>query len=75
MEISNESNGVKRKYFVAFTYWNADDTYGFASRAIEREFSVSDWDDILDISNYILSCNPDMKKIVISSWQKFEDPE
>jgi hypothetical protein len=75
MEMSDGSKGIKRKYFVAFDYWTISGIHGVASRAIEVALPISDWDDILSITNYILSCNPDMEKIVIFNWRKFEDPE
>jgi hypothetical protein len=74
MEIGDDSNGIKRKYFVAFDYRKAND-YGKANILVESKFPISGWDNILSITGYILSCNPDMEKIVISGWQKFEDPE
>jgi hypothetical protein len=75
MEMSGESQERKRKYFVVFDYWKANDIHGVASRVIERDFPVSDWDDILSMMDYILFCNPDMEKVAISNWKKFEDPE
>jgi hypothetical protein len=71
----DKSQERKRKYFVAFDYWKAKDVHGVASTVIEREFPVSDWDDILSMMDCILSRNPDMEKVAISNWKKFEDPE
>jgi hypothetical protein len=73
--MSGKLQGAKRKYFVAFDYWKANDIHGVASRVVERESPISNWDDILSIKDYILSCNPDMKEIVISNWRKFEEFE
>jgi hypothetical protein len=75
MEMSGKLPGTKRRYFVVFDYWKANNIHGVASRAIERERPISGWSDILSITDYILSCNPDMKEIIISNWRKFEDPE
>jgi hypothetical protein len=75
MEMSGKSEGVKRKYFVAFDYWKANGIYGTANIVIERELPISGWDDILSMTGYILSCNPNMEKVVISNWRKFELPE
>jgi hypothetical protein len=61
VEMSNELQGRKRKYFVVFDYWKASNIHGIASRVIERDTPVSDWEDILSMMEYILSCNPDMK--------------
>jgi hypothetical protein len=73
--MSGESHGLKSKYFVAFDYWKENNIYGRASTIVERELPVSDWDDILSITEGILFDNPDMEKISISNWRKFEDPE
>ena len=72
--MNDEPSGVKSKYFVAFD-WKANGIYGAGSMVIERESPVSGWDDISNMTDYILSCNPDMEKVVISNWRKFEAPE
>jgi hypothetical protein len=66
---------MKRKYFVAFDYWKSDGRHGIASTVIEREFPVSGWDDILSMSDVILSYDSDFTKVVISNWRRFEDSE
>jgi hypothetical protein len=66
---------MKRKYFVAFDYWKSNGHHGFASTIIEREFSVSDWEDILNMADVIVSNNPDFTYVVISNWRRFEDSE
>jgi hypothetical protein len=71
----DESQGRKRKYFVAFDYWKANDIHGLASTVIECNLPISGWDDILSITDCILSLNPDMERVVIVNWKKFEDPE
>jgi hypothetical protein len=75
MEVINKHQGERRKYFVAFNYRKLNGDFGLGSRAVEMSRPVSDWDAILEISDYILSCNPDMEKISISNWRKFEDSE
>jgi hypothetical protein len=75
MEMNNELRDMKRKYFVVFDYWKANDTRGMACTVVERELPVSGWDDILSMMDCILSRNPDMKEIVISNWRRFEEPE
>jgi hypothetical protein len=75
MEMSNESQGKKRRYFVSFNFSKTNNIRGVGSRIIERESPVSGWDDILGMTGYILSQNPDMEQVVILSWKKFEDPE
>jgi hypothetical protein len=74
MEMSSDSKGNKRQYFVAFVYWKRD-SQGTACRVIERELPVSGWDDILSMTDDILSHNPDMENVVITNWRKFEDSE
>jgi hypothetical protein len=66
---------LKCKYFVAFGYWKANDVFGIASTVVERELPVADWDDILSMMDDILSRNPDMERVAITNWRKFEDPE
>jgi hypothetical protein len=66
---------LKCKYFVAFGYWKSYDIFGIASTIVEREAPVADWDDILSITDVILSRNPDMEKVALINWRKFEDPE
>jgi hypothetical protein len=66
---------MKRKYFVAFDHWSENNNHGVASTIIERDAPVSDWDDILNMTNTILSRNTDYETIVISNWRRFEDPE
>jgi hypothetical protein len=75
MEMSDESNDRKRKYFVAFDYWKADGIHGVASTILESVLPISDWDDILKMSDCIRTFNPDMEKVIILNWRKFEDPE
>jgi hypothetical protein len=75
MEMIGESRGIRNKYFVVFNYWKAGNTYGVASTVIERDLPVSGWDDILGITDIILSRNPDMENVVIINWRRFEDPE
>jgi hypothetical protein len=75
MEMSNELRDMKHKYFVAFDYWKVNDIQGRACTVVERELPVSDRDDILSMMDCILSRNPDMKDIVVSSWRRFEEPE
>lgn len=73
--MSGESSGIKSKYFVAFRYRKANGSHGEACTVIERESPVSDWDDILNMMDCIISRNPAMKEIVIANWRKMEDPE
>jgi hypothetical protein len=75
MEVANKSQGEKRQYFVSFNYWKLDGVFGVGSRMVEMSHPVSDWEAILEISDDILSHNPDMEKVSISNWRKFEDPE
>jgi hypothetical protein len=75
MEVADNFQSEKRQYFVAYTYWKSNGNVGVGSRMVEMSRPVSDWDAILEMSNYILSHNPDMEKVSISFWRKFEDPE
>jgi hypothetical protein len=76
MEMNGGAQVMRRRYFVAFAYWGADcRVQGVGSTIVERELPVSNWDDILSMTECILSCNPDKESIVILNWRKFEDPE
>jgi hypothetical protein len=75
MEINDDSQGVKSKYFIAFKYRSADGGYGDANTLIERISPVCGREDLLDITSAICSCIPDMEEVVITNWRRFEDPE
>jgi hypothetical protein len=75
MEVKDKPQDEKRQYFVAFNFWKSDGAFGVGSRMVEISHPVSDWEAIQEMSDYILFRNPDMEKVAIFNWKKFEDPE